>query len=247
MAKKHDNAGRERRMGKCLMTSLLLLNLAVLVSCDGINKSEVKPEPKTLTKAQFLARIVVQERYWRIEEISRQQEEQIASVNVREGSPMLNSYYLNEVIPLVSVQLSRGVYGIGKVNETKMSGAYGNVPFGEFQCMLMPQTLRESGEWAWDNERDMLKIALPESIRSIVGALSGSGWLPETGYIASTPAPLFRGVEEARLAASPERIKIRIEQQTVTGIVTYVFTMRAAWVTDVDLRDAEHKYGVSLY
>lgn len=245
MVLKHGKAGRERRAGICLVNSLLLVTLSLL-SCD----TETNVGPKSgqgLTKAEFLGRMIVQERYWRIEEISRQEEEQIATVNVRETSPLLNSHYLNEVIPMVAVQFGRGFFGKGVVSETKMSGAYGKVPFGEFQCVLMSRTVKESGEWTWDNERKMMKFPLPESIRSLSGALSGSDWLPDTGYVASEPAPLYRGVEEARRAASPERIRIVVEEHSEAGKVTYAFIMRAAWMTDVEYRDAEHKFGVSLY
>jgi hypothetical protein len=244
MVLEHGKAGCGRRIGICLVSSLLLVTL--LLSCG--TEREVGPKPgQGLTKAEFLGRMIVQERYWRIEEISRQEEDQIATVNVREASPLLNSHYLNEVIPMVAVQFGRGFFGKGVVSETKMSGAYGKVPFGEFKCVVMPRTMKESGEWTWDNERRMMKFPLPESISSLTGALSGTKWLPDTGYVASEPAPLYRGVEEARRAASPERIRIVVEELSEAGKVTYVFIMRAAWMTDVEYRDAEHKYGVSLY
>ncbi len=243
MVLKHGKVGHERWIGMGMVNSLLLVTLSLL-SCD--TETKVGPKPG-LTKAEFLGRMIVQERYWRIEEISRQEEEQIATVNVREASPLLNSHYLNEVIPMVAVQFGRGYFGKGIVSESKMSGAYGKVPFGEFQCVLMPRTVKESGEWTWDSERKMMKFPLPESIRSLAGALSGSDWLPDTGYVAGEPAPLYRGVEEARRAASPERIRIVVEEQSEAGKITYAFIMRAAWMTDVEYRDAEHKFGVSLY
>ncbi|MCF0070185.1 hypothetical protein LZD49_06860 [Dyadobacter sp. CY261] len=234
-----------RRIVTDLANSSLFVTFLLLMSCGGEKK--VEPGLATVTKAEFLGRMVVQERYWRIEEISREQESQTSLVNVRESSSILSSHFLNDVIPLVAVQFGRGPYGKGTVSEAQMSGAYGKIPFGEFQCVLMPKSVKQSGEWTWDEQRKMLKLALPESIRSIAAALSGSDWLPETGYVASEPVPLYRGVEEARRAASPERIKILIEEQTQNGIITYAFTMRASWMTDVDYRDAEHKYGVSLY
>ena len=227
------------------MNSFLFVTLSLL-SCGTDN--EVKPESTPgLTKAEFLGRLIVQERYWRIEEISRQEEDQIATLNVREKTNMLSNYYLNEVIPLVAVQFGRGYYGKGIVTESQMTGAYGKVPFGEFQCTLMLKSTKESGEWRWDNERKMMKLPLPESIRSLAEALSGTDWRPDSGYVANEPAPLFRGVEEARRAASPERIRILVEEQTMQGKITYAFIMRAAWMTDVEKRDAEHKFGVSLY
>ncbi|MGN7885016.1 hypothetical protein [Dyadobacter sp. 22481] len=242
---KHGKAGRERQTWICLANSLLFVMLSLL-ACD----TETNVGPKSgqgLTKAEFLGRMIVQERYWRIEEIALQEEDQIATVNVREVSPLLNSHYLNEVIPMVAVQFGRGYFGKGVVSEMKMSGAYGNVPFGEFKCVMMPRTVKESGEWAWDSERKVMKFPLPESIRSLAGALSGSDWRPDSGYVASEPAPLFRGVEEARRAASSERIRIVVEEQTEAGKITYAFIMRAAWMTDVEYRDAEHKLGVSIY
>ena len=245
MVTKHGKAGRERRTRICLVHSLLFATLSLL-SCG----THTKVEPiagQGLTKAEFLGRMIVQERYWRIEEISRQEEDQIATVNVREKSPLLNSHYLNDVIPFVAVQFGRGYFGKGIVSESKMTGAYGKVPFGEFQCELLLKTTKESGEWTWDSDRKMMKLPLPESIRTLAGALSGTDWRPDTGYVASDPAPLFRGVEEARRAASPERIRIVAEEQTAEGKITYAFIMRAAWMTDVEFRDAEHKFGVSLY
>jgi len=242
---KHGKAGRERRIRTCLVNSLLFVTLSLL-SCG--TESEIKPEPSPgLTKAEFLGRMTVQERYWRIEEISRQEEDQIATLNVREKTTLLSNHYLNEVIPLVAVQFGRGYYGKGIVTESQMTGAYGKVPFGEFQCVLMLRSTKESGEWNWDSERKMMKLPLPESIQSLAAAMSGTDWRPDSGYVASEPAPLFRGVEEARRAASPERIKILVEEQTVQGKIIYAFIMRAAWVTDVETRDAEHKFGVSLY
>lgn len=228
-----------------LIVSSALTMLLCIASCDKTKREA--PGPEVLTKAQFLGRLVVPERYWRIEEISRERESQISLLNVRESSPLLNSHHLNEVIPHFTMQFARGSYGKGMVTEAWMEGAYGKIPFGEFKCVLLPKSVEESGEWTWDPERKMLKLALPESVRSIAAALSGSDWVPDTGYVSSEPAPLFRGVEEARRAASPERIKLLIEEQTQTGIVNYVFTLRAAWLTDVDYRDADHKYGVSLY
>ncbi|ACT92545.1 hypothetical protein [Dyadobacter fermentans] len=245
MKMKCGRAGRRVLAGGWPLGSLLFATLVVLISCEG--NVEPKPESTGLTKAEFLGRIMVQERYWRVEEITRQEEDQIATVNVRENSPMLNSYYLHDVIPFVALQFKRGTFGKGTVSEGRMSGAYGKVPFGTFQCVLMSLTIKNSGEWAWDEERKMLKFALPGSIRTIAGALSGSDWLPDTGYVAAEPAPLFRSVEEARRAASPERIKVLVEEHTEAGKVTYAFIMRAAWLTDVENRDAEHQYGVSLY
>lgn len=242
---KHGKAGRERQIGICLMNSLLFVTLSML-SCG--TDSEVKPTSgQGLTKAEFLGRMIVQERYWRIEEISRQEEDQIATVNVRERSTLLNNHYLNEVIPLVAIQFGRGYFGKGMVTESQMTGAYGKVPFGEFQCTLMLKSTKESGEWMWDNDRKMMKLPLPESIQSLAAALSGTDWRPDTGYVASEPAPLYRGVEEARRAASPERIRIVAEEKTADGKITYAFIMRAAWMTDVEYRDADHKFGVSLY
>ena len=245
MVMKYGKAGRERRIRACLVNSLLFVTLSLL-SCG--TESEVKPESaQGLTKAEFLGRMIVQERYWRIEEISRQEEDQIATLNVREKTTLLSSHYLNEVIPFVAVQFGRGYFGKGIVTESQMTGAYGKVPFGEFQCMLMLKSTKQSGEWSWDGERKMMKLPLPESIQSLAAAMSGTDWQPDSGYVASEPAPLFRGVEEARRAASPERIRILVEEQTVQGKVTYAFTMRAAWLTDVETRDADHKFGVSLY
>jgi hypothetical protein len=242
---KEGNAGRERRMRVWLTHSLVLMTLSLL-SCGTDN--EVKPESGPgLTKAEFLGRMIVQERYWRIEEISRQEEDQIATLNVREQTTLLSSHYLNEVIPFVAVQFGRGFYGKGVVTESRMTGAYGKVPFGEFQCMLLLKSTKESGEWSWDVERKMMKLPLPESIRSLAAAMSGTDWQADSGYVASEPAPLFRGVEEARRAANPERIRILVEEQTKAGKITYAFIMRAAWMTDVETRDAEHKFGVSLY
>ena len=242
---KHGKAGRERRIGMCLVNSFLFVTLSLL-SCDTDTKIEPIPG-QGLTKAEFLGRMVVQERYWRIEEISRQDEDQIATVNVREKSTWLNSYYLNEVIPFVAVQFGRGYFGKGTVTESQMMGAYGNVPFGEFKCTVMLKSTQESGEWTWDNDRKAMKLPLPKSLQSLAGALSGTDWRPDSGYVATEPAPLFRGVEEARRAASSERIRIVAEEQTTDGKITYAFIMRAAWMTDVEYRDAEHKYGVSLY
>ncbi|GGM93605.1 hypothetical protein GCM10010967_28480 [Dyadobacter beijingensis] len=230
---------------KILKSGLFFVMLLLLVSCDDAQK--IKPEQQLITKAQFLGRMVVPERYWRIEEISRQQEEQVAMVNVRESSPILSSHYLNDVVPFVAMQFTRGLYGKGTVSEGSMTGAYGKIPFGEFKFMLLPRSLTESGEWEWDSDRKMIRFTLPESIRSIAGALSRSDWRPETGYVADVPAPLYRGVEEARRAATPERIRILVEQPSEKDTITYVFTMRAAWLTDVEFRDEEHKYGVSLY
>lgn len=245
MVLKHGKSGRGRWIAIGVMNGLLLATLSLL-SCD--TETKVGPQPgQGLTKAEFLGRMIVQERYWRIEEISRQEKQQIATVNVREASPLLSSHYLNEVIPIVAVQFGRGYFGKGVVSETKMTGAYGKIPFGEFKCVLMPRTVKESGEWVWDNERKGMKFPLPESIRSLAGALSGKDWLPDTGYVVSEPAPLYRGVEEARRAASAERIRIVVEEHSEAGKITYVFTMRAAWMTDVEYRDAEHKFGVSLY
>lgn len=245
MVMKHGKAGRERLIAICLAGSLFFAAFSML-SCG--TSTNVEPiGGQGLTKAEFLGRMIVQERYWRIEEISRQEEDQIATVNVREQSTLLNSHYLNDVIPFVAVQFGRGYYGKGVVSESKMTGAYGKVPFGEFQCELLLKTTKESGEWTWDNDRKMMKLPLPESIRTLAAAMSGTDWRPDTGYVASEPAPLFRGVEEARRAASPERIRIVAEEQTAEGKITYAFIMRAAWMTDVEYRDAEHKFGVSLY
>lgn len=245
MGTKHGKAGRERLIGICLVSSFLFAALSLL-SCGTHPKVEPLTGPG-LTKAEFLGRMIVQERYWRIEEISRQEEDQIATVNVREASTLLNSHYLNDVIPFVAVQFGRGYYGKGVVSESRMTGAYGKVPFGEFKCELLLKTTKESGEWTWDGDRKMMKLPLPESIRTLASALSGSDWRPDTGYVASEPVPLFRGVEEARRAASPERIRIVAEEHTAEGKITYAFIMRAAWMTDVEYRDAEHKLGVSLY
>lgn len=245
MVRKHGNAGRERLIGLCLVSSLLFAALATL-SCG--NDRNVEPMAGDgLTKAEFLARMIVQERYWRIEEISRQNEDQIATVNVREKPTLLSSYYLNDVVPYVAVQFGRGYFGKGIVTESKMTGAYGKVPFGEFQSELLVKSTKESGEWTWDSGRKMMKLPLPESLQSLAAALSGSDWRPDSGYVASEPIPLFRGVEEARRAANPERIRIVMEERTQAGKITYAFTMRAAWMTDVQFRDADHKFGVSLY
>ena len=245
MVMKDGNAGHKRRIGIGLVNSFLLVMLSLL-SCD--TDQNITPRPgQGLTKAEFLGRMIVQERYWRIEEISRQEEDQIATVNVREQPTLLNNHFLNEVVPFVAVQFGRGYFGKGTVTESKMTGAYGKVPFGEFQCMVMLKSAKESGEWTWDSDRKVMKLPLPESIRSLASALSGTDWRPDSGYVASEPAPLFRGVEEARRAASPERIRIVAEEKTKDGKITYAFIMRAAWMTDVEYRDAEHKFGVSIY
>lgn len=245
MARKHGNVGRERRIGICLVNSLLFAALTML-SCDTDSPVEPMVGPG-LSKAEFLGRMVVPERYWRIEEISRQDEDQISTVNVREKPTLLSSYFLNDVVPYVAVQFGRGYFGKGTVTESNMTAAYGKVPFGEFRFELLTKATKESGEWTWDSDRKMMKFPLPESIQSIAAALSGTDWRPDSGYIASEPAPLFRGVEEARRAASSERIRIVMEEQTEAGKITYAFTMRAAWITDVEYRDTEHKIGVSLY
>ncbi|SDD57038.1 hypothetical protein SAMN04487996_101341 [Dyadobacter soli] len=245
MITKYGKAGRDRLIGICLVSSLLL-GMLTLPSCD--RSTEVGPKSgQELTKAEFLGRMVVQERYWRIEEISRQDEDQIATVNVREKPTLLSSHYLNEVVPFVAIQFGRGYFGKGVVSESSMTGVYGKVPFGEFKCEVLVKTTKESGEWIWDNGRKMMKLPLPGSIQSLAGALSGTDWRPDSGYVAAEPAPLYRGVEEARRAASSERIRIIAEEQTPGGKITYAFIMRAAWMTDVEYRDAEHKSGMSLY
>ena len=224
------------------MIALGLL-LFALISC--VDHEDVGT-PNPVDKDKIIALLNVPQRYWCIEEITRQVGDQI--IEISEDTTYLspvqiylahtNAYQFLDGsggrIVFESPQADDGIntYDYSKslwgkrsygVNELHIRDFF--IPFGPWH-----------GTWDWNEGQKKFLVQFPSDPFLF--------WRPGVGYLDPALYPKYKNLSEAQAAGKPERIRILMEETDANqSKVTYAYTLRAAWV----IERLESPRGVSKY
>lgn len=214
-----------------LIIALGLL-LFALISC--VDHEDVGT-PNPVDKDKIIALLNVPQRYWCIEEITRQVGDQ--SIEISEDITYLspgqiyhahtNAYqFLDGSEGKIVYEIPQADDGINTLDYSKSLS--GKRPYGvtelQIRVFFIPY-VPWHGTWGWDEGQKKISVQFPSEPFLF--------WRPGVGYLDPALYPKYKNLSEAQAAGKPERIRILMEETDGNQRkVTYAYTLRAAWVIE---------------
>ena len=194
------------------MTRILgCLSICFLLSFSACNfQDHVDPG---VDKAKVIEALTAFDRYWRFEAMTKEVGGKTINLLTENTPPPfeISLYYHN-----LGYQFNNS-----SLKTLPMSGPTGDRPYRLDTLEVLFTNNRENIKWSWDDSKQTIKLTGFDE-----------GFRPLTGYLNSSMFPIYKNLAEAVAGGKPERIQI-IMQETdpVLGLITYRYSLRAAWIT----------------
>lgn len=191
--------------------------IVLLLACK--DTKDLAPVQKDTYKPELLSRIIVGEKYWRLEQV----------IQVSGNDSVFMKYDGTGPAPKYWI----GSWGGRFLADMKLElvnaiPVPGNLPFGDQSTLAyFPGYLQpEFGKWFWDYEKGTLGV---EAISSVSRG---------RGYLDKSAPPVCRSVVEAVALGRPDRMRfIFPQEENSQEDVTYVYCLRAAWLLEIAAKD----------
>lgn len=187
-------------------------SLFLLTAC----KKAQEPVPVDVadSKAELLSKMIVQEKYWKLESVIVATGSDSILLTYDYQDPNNHNWWIGS---WVSRFHSNSVLEL--INATPSSG---EAPYGD--QMLITYALGSyqpaSGKWFWD---DKLETVCIEETRNPIGG--------RRGYLDEKNGPVTRTVFDAFAYGKPERVRfIFLPEAGSVDQSTYIYCLRAAWI-----------------
>lgn len=206
--------------------------LLALVSCVDHDIDTTEP----VDKEKVIASLTAPQRYWCIEEITRQVGNQVIEISE-------DPAYLSQIqIYLAHANAYQFQDGLGgkivfeSTQENALLGTYdyskslwGKRPYGIHELHIREVFIYAGpwhGQWDWNEEQKKFSVQFPPEPFLF--------WRAGVGYLDRALYPKYNNLAEAQAAGKPERIRILVEENDEKlGKVTYAYTLRAAWIIEI--------------
>lgn len=201
---------------KSRITYLLGLALFIL-ACN--EETPVREDPQF--QADLIAKLVVADRYWRVEEVIVVKGSDSTLLQAPPHSPDSLGWK-----KIRSYQFADD----HKFENVDQRGIFGNLKYSDQHSLETGSIYRTNppGGWWWDEEK---------------GTIAVEGMIPvedASGYLDKKWLPAAKNLTEAMALGKPERIRIVFPSAEVDGqTATYVYCLRAAWFIEETARDRD--------
>ena len=211
----------------------------------GCAKDHVPAENPTVDKSAFLASLMVNDRFWRFEELVIEQGNSSTTIDLKIAEPPIPY----ELITGPVANLSFKFQGQSLFYGTITTGPFGNIPYSQDKTMsTFEQENSDMGRWQWDDEKQTVALDFDGPFEDIIGAVSKNGFKPDMGYLDNKYPAAYKTLQEAINGGAPERIRIvAFEEDPQLGQIKYTFIMRGAWATKFLYGGARTRYYEALY
>ena len=206
---------------------LSYITICLLASFFGCTfQDHVNPDTQ---KAKVIEALTATDRYWRFEDMTKEVGGKTIHLLTETTPP---PFYISLYFRSLGYQFDASSF-----NVIATEGPSGELPYGIDTLSVTFIGIQNNIKWTWDDAK-----------QTVVLTGFTEGFRPLTGYLNTSMFPVYKNLGEAMAAGKPERIQIVMEENDpVLGLITYRYSLRAAWVTKSIAGNTLQKYFKVLY